>query len=73
MMSTFRSASPTLGLFSEPNARPLLWRFWAAARTYWSAAADALRAARAYEEMTRRGATHAEAVERIFDRHLRAR
>jgi hypothetical protein len=73
MMSTFRSAIPPRALFSEPNSDPLFRRLLTAAQAYWSAVADGLAAARTYEETMRHGATHAQAVEHIFDRHLRAR
>jgi hypothetical protein len=72
-MSTIRSATHTFDIFAEPNLRVLFRRFFTAAQAYWSAAVDGLAAARTYEELTRHGATHAQAVERVFDRHLHDR
>jgi hypothetical protein len=72
-MSTMTSVGDTLDHYSETTSRAVLRRFLAAVGTYWSAMVDGLAAARTYHELTRRGATHEEAVEKIFDEHLSAR
>jgi len=72
-MSTMTtSVGDTLDHHSE-SARDVLRRFLAAAGTYWSAMAGGLAAARAYHELIRLGANHEEAVEKVFDQHLRTR
>jgi hypothetical protein len=74
IMSTISSsASHTFDIASEPNPRSVLRRISTIARTYWSAAVEGLAAARSYQELTRCGATHEQAVEQVFDRHLGAR
>jgi hypothetical protein len=72
-MSTIRSARSALDLHFEPTSPGPLRRLLAAAQTYRGAVVDGLAALRTYHEMTRRGATHEEAVEKVFDEHLRAR
>jgi hypothetical protein len=73
IMSTIRSARHALDIHSEPNSAGLLRRLLTAAQTYRSAMVDGLAAVRTYHELIRRGATHEEAVEKVFDEHLRAR
>jgi hypothetical protein len=72
-MSTLRSASHTFDIPAEPNHRPVLRRLSDAAQAYWSAAVEGLDAARTYDEETRRGATHEQAMKKVFDRHWRTR
>jgi hypothetical protein len=72
-MSTMTSVGDTLDRYSETPSRTVLRRFLAAAGTYWGAMARGLAAARAYHELIRLGATHEEAVEKVFDQHLQAR
>lgn len=72
-MSTIGSARHALDILSEPRSPGVLRRFLAAVETYWGAIVDGQAAVRTYDELTRRGATHEEAVEKVFDKHLRAR
>ena len=72
-MSTIRSARHALDLHSEPKSPGVLRRLLTAAQTCWSAVVDGQAAVRTYHELIRRGATHEEAVEKVFDEHLRAR
>ena len=72
-MSTIGSVRHALDILSEPKSPGVLRRFLTAALTYWSATVDGLAAVRTYHELTRRGATHEEAVAKVFDEHLRAR
>jgi hypothetical protein len=73
IMSTIRSANNALDFHSEPKLPGLLRRLLTAAQTYRSAMVDGLAAVRTYHELTRRGATHEEAVEKVFNEHLRTR
>lgn len=72
MMSTLRSVN-TLDLFAEPKATSALRRLVGAVQTCWSAIHDGLAAARTYHELTRQGAPHETAVERVFEQHLGGR
>lgn len=72
-MSTIGSARHALDILSEPRSPGVLRRFLAAVHTCWGAIVDGQAAVRTYDELTRRGATHEEAVEKVFDKHLRAR
>ena len=73
IMSTVRSAKHALDILSEPESHGILRRFLAAAQTCWGAIVDGQAAVRTYHELIRRGATHEEAVEKVFDEHLKAR
>jgi hypothetical protein len=48
-------------------------RFGRGLEAYWAALADGLAAARAYQELTRRGVPHDEAVREVFKLHLEGR
>lgn len=72
-MSTLRSVGNGLDLFAEPNTAPVFWRIVGAVQTCWSALRDGFAAARTYQELTRQGAPHETAVERVFDQHLGGR
>lgn len=48
-------------------------RFGKGLKAYWTGLSDGLAAARAYQELTRRGVPHHEAVREVFEAHLDAR
>jgi hypothetical protein len=73
IMSTIGSAGKPLSFYLEPKPDAHVWHFLTDLQTYWSAERCGLAAARTYHELTRQGAPHETAVERIFDQHLGGR
>jgi hypothetical protein len=69
-MNTIKSFGHTWDVL--PSTSHSLANFGRALRTYWGAFAEGLAAARAYNEMTRRGVPHAVAVKAIFNEHFDA-
>jgi hypothetical protein len=64
-VKTFDSA-----LDLEPN-RDTARRFLKRVADYWTALQESSAAAHEYEQLTRHGTPHAEAIERVFDKHFR--
>jgi hypothetical protein len=69
------ASAPTVdsaALNLEPRELPGR-RFLSGLATYLSAIREASAASHAYDELIRRGVSHEEAVERVFDEHLGGR
>jgi len=71
-MSTIKSFDDALDFYPAANRRPLLSRIGLTLRIYGSALRDGLDAARAYNELTRRGVPHDAAVRQVFNTHFDA-
>jgi hypothetical protein len=69
IMSTIKSFNDALDFYPSHEHGPLT-RFGGAIKTYWNALRDGLTAARAYNELTRRGVPHDTAVRQILDEHF---
>lgn len=71
-MSTIKSFDDALDFYPAANRRPLLSRIGQTVRIYAIALSDGLAAARAYNELTRRGVPHDAAVRQVFNAHFDA-
>lgn len=71
-MSTIKSFDDALDFYPAASERPLLSRIGQSVRLYATALGDGLAAARAYNELTRRGVSHDAAVRQVFDAHFDA-
>jgi hypothetical protein len=69
-MNTIKSFDDALDFYPAASGRPLLSRIGQAVRLYATALGDGLAAARAYNELTRRGVPHDAAVRQVFDAHF---
>ena len=71
-MSTIKSFDDALDFYPAANERPLLSRIGRTLRIYATALSDGLAAARAYNELTRRGVPHDAAVRQVLGAHFDA-
>lgn len=71
-MSTIKSFDDALDFYPAATRSSALSRFARGVRIYWDAFVDGLAAARAYNELMRRGVPHDAAVRQIFDAHFEA-
>lgn len=71
-MSTIKSFDDALDFYPADSRVSALSRFARTLRVYWNALGDGLAAARAYNELMRRGVPHDAAVRQIFDAHFDA-
>lgn len=71
-MNTIKSFDDALDFYPADNRVSTLSRFARGFRLYWDALGDGLAAARAYNELMRRGVPHDAAVRQIFDAHFDA-
>jgi hypothetical protein len=69
-MSTIKSFDDALDFYPAASERPLLSRIGQTVRIYATALSEGLAAARAYNELTRRGVSHDAAVRQVFDAHF---
>ena len=69
-MSTIKSFDDALDFYPADSRGSMLSRFARTLRVYWNALGDGLAAARAYNELMRRGVPHDAAVRQIFDAHF---
>ena len=72
IMSTIKSFDDALDFYPADSRSSALSRFAGTLRLYWNALGDGLAAARAYNELMRRGVPHDAAVRQIFDTHFDA-
>jgi len=71
-MSTIKSFDDALDFYPAASERPLLSRIGQTVRIYATALSEGMAAARAYNELTRRGVSHDAAVRQVFDAHFDA-
>ena len=71
-MSTIKSFDDALDFYPAATERPLLSRIGRTLWIYATAMNDGLAAARAYNELTRRGVPHDAAVRQVFNEHFDA-
>ena len=71
-MSTIKSFDDALDFYPATTRSSALSRFARGVRIYWDAFVDGLAAARAYNELMRRGVPHDAAVRQIFNAHFDA-
>jgi hypothetical protein len=71
-MNTIKSFDDALDFYPADSRGSALSRFARTLQLYWTALADGLAAARAYNELMRRGVPHDAAVRQIFDAHFDA-
>jgi hypothetical protein len=71
-MSTIKSFDDALDFYPTAKELPLLSRIGRTLRIYGTALRDGLAAARAYNELTRRGVPHDAAVRQVFNEHFDA-
>jgi hypothetical protein len=72
IMSTIKSFDDALDFYPADHRGSSLSRFAHGLRIYWEALRDGLAAARAYNELMRRGVPHDAAVRQIFNAHFDA-
>ncbi len=69
---SIKSFDDALDFYPANSRGSALSRFARALRVYWNALGDGLAAARAYNDLMRRGVPHDVAVRQIFDAHFDA-